>query len=97
MFGQQRMQTAPAAKVELLPGGYALVQATACSADVVAPVGPFRVARERIIEHLGRDAFYDPQRTNAKTVIPAFDDSIARSLRSMDPVDVEARRRLGIE
>jgi hypothetical protein len=97
MFGRERLQTAPAAKVDLFPDGYALVQVTPRSADVVAPAGPFGAARERIIEHLGRDAFYDPQRAGARTVTPAFDDAIARSLRSTDPVDVEARRRHGIK
>lgn len=97
MFGRERLRTAPAAKVELFPDGYALLQTSPRSGDVVAPASPFGAARERLIEHLGRDAFYDPQRLDARTVTPAFDDTIARSLRRMDPVAVEARRRAGLE
>jgi len=97
MFGRERLRTAPAAMVELFPDGSALLQASLRSGDVVAPGGSFAAVRERIIEHLGREAFYDPQRPDARTVTPAFDDTIARSLWSMDPVAVELRRQAGIE
>jgi hypothetical protein len=97
MFGRERLRTAPAAKAELLPDGSALLQASLRSGDVVAPGGSFAAVRQRIIEHLGRDAFYDPRRPDARTVTPAFDDTIARSLWSMDPVAVELRRQAGIE
>ena len=97
MFGRERLRTTPAAKAELFPDGYALLQASPRSGDVVAPGGSFAAVRQRIIEHLGRGAFYDPQRPDARTVTPAFDDTIARSLRRMDPLSVELRRRAGIE
>lgn len=97
MFGRERLRAAPAAKAELLPGGSALLQASLRSGDVVEPGSSFAAVRERIIEHLGRDAFYDPRRPDARTVTPAFDDTIARSLWSMDPVAVELRRQAGIE
>lgn len=97
MFGRERLRTAPAAKVKLFPGGYALLQASLHSRDVVAPGSSFAAVRERIIEHLGRDAFYDPRRPDARTITPAFDDTISRSLRRMDPAAVEARRRAGLE
>jgi hypothetical protein len=97
MFGPERLRTAPAAKAELFPDGSALLQASLHSGDVVAPGGSFAAVRERIIEHLGRDAFHDPQRPDSRTVTPAFDDTISRSLRRMDPVAVELRRRAGLE
>lgn len=97
MFGRERLLTAPAANVELFPAGYALLQTSQLSGDVVQLDGPFGAARGRIIEHLGREAFYDPQRPDAEKVTPAFDDTIARSLWSMDPIAVELRRRAGIE
>jgi hypothetical protein len=96
MFGRERLRPAPAAKVELSPDGYALLQTSPRSGDVVA-AGQFGAARERIIEHLGRDAFYDPRRPDDRTVTPAFDDTISRSLWRMDPAAVEARRRAGLE
>lgn len=77
MFGRERLRTAPAAKIELSADGYALLQASPRSGDVVASAGPFGAARERIIEHLGSDAFYDPQRPDARVATPVFDDRIS--------------------
>jgi len=97
MLGPERLRTAPAAKAELLPDGSALLQASTSSGDVLAPADPFGAAREAIIEHLGRNAFYDPLHPDARTITPAFGDTISRSLRRTDPAAVEARRRAGIE
>jgi hypothetical protein len=97
MFGLERLRTAPAARAELFPHGYVLLQTSLRSSDVVAPGGSFGTVRERIIEHLGRDAFYDPRHPDARTVTPAFNDTISRSLGRMDPVAVEIRRLAGLE
>jgi hypothetical protein len=57
---------------------------------------PFGAAREKTIEHLGHQAFYDPGGRPLRTITPAFDDRIAQSLRRMNPA-IEARRRSGRE
>lgn len=60
LFGAERIATVPAHVVERLDDGHFYLQLTPRLDDTRRSPDEVRAARERVMEHLGRDAFWQP-------------------------------------
>ncbi len=63
MFGRDLLLSTPAQVVRELGAGHILIQLTDNLRDSETDYTRFATVRERVIKHLGADAFFSPERT----------------------------------
>ncbi len=78
MFGEEKILSAPAFRVEKVRTGQFLVQLTQKPEDVGENFPKVQAVRDAVIDHLGHDAFFDPEKGidkvyNVPPVVKAMD------------------------